>query len=173
MLSPADIDALSAATAISPNAAFEAIQAIAAQRLGANLVTAMRYDEPNATVERLYSSNPAAYPVGGRKLKRDSDWSSHVLVEKRVLLCAGDEAIRAAFDDHAVIFGLGIHSILNVPLVGGGKCLGTLNLSRARTDWSDEDIALARALGMTALAAVLAIVLAAMPATRPISAVNG
>src|SRR3954470_13665544 len=99
MLSPSDIDALSAAAAVSPHAAFEAIHAIAARRLGASLVTAMRHDEPNATVERLYSSNPAAYPVGGKKLKRDSDWSRHVLVEQRVLLCAGDAAIRAAFTD--------------------------------------------------------------------------
>src|SRR5581483_6009526 len=116
MLSPADIDALSAAIAQSPEAAFEAIRVIAARQLGASLVTAMRYDEPNAIVQRIYSSNPAAYPVGGKKLKRESDWSHHVLAEKRVLLCAGDEAIRAAFDDHALIFGLGIHSILNVPL---------------------------------------------------------
>ncbi|MBV8838054.1 MAG: GAF domain-containing protein [Alphaproteobacteria bacterium] len=166
MLSPAEVDALSAAAAISPTAAFEAIQAVAARRLGASLVTAMRYDAPNATVERLYSSNPAAYPVGGRKLKRDTDWSRQVLVEKRVLVCAGDEAIRAAFDDHAVILGLGIHSIVNVPLVSGSRCLGTLNVSRGRTDWTDEDIALVRMLGMTALAAVLAIVLAAMPGFR-------
>lgn len=173
MLSPAEIDALSAAAAVSPNAAFEAIEAIAARRLGANLVTAMRYDAPNATVERLYSSNPAAYPVGGKKLKRDSDWSRQVLVEKRVLLCAGDEAIRAAFDDHAVIFGLGIHSILNVPLVSGSRCLGTLNVSRGGTHWSDEDIALVRVLGMAALAAILALVGADMPARGPIPAVNG
>lgn len=170
MLDPADVDVLSAAAAISPNAAFEAIHAIAARRLDASLVTAMRYDEPNATVERIYSSNPAAYPVGGKKLKRDSDWSRHVLGEKRVLLCAGDAAIRAAFTDHAIIFGLGIHSILNVPLVSGGRCLGTLNVSRARTDWTDGDIALVRALGVAALGAALAIILAAMP---PVTAVRG
>src|SRR5205807_6723728 len=106
------------------------------------------------------SSNPAAYPVGGKKLKRDSTWSRHVLLERRVLLSAGDAAIREAYTDHAVIFGLGMRSVLNVPLVSAGRCLGTLNVSRARTDWSDEDIALGRALGLMALASVLAFFLA-------------
>ena len=108
MLSVAEIEALSAGAATSPSALFTAIHAIAARRLDAGLVTAMRYDEPNATVERLYSSNPAAYPVGGRKLKRDSAWSRHVLVEQKVLLSAGDAAIREAYADHATIFGLGM-----------------------------------------------------------------
>jgi GAF domain-containing protein len=155
MLDGAEIDALSAGAARSPNALFAAIHQIAARRLGAGLVTAMRYDEPNATVERLYSSNPSVYPVGGRKLKRDSAWSRQVLVEHRVLVSAGDAAIRAAYADHATIFGLGLHSCVNVPLVSGGKCVGTMNVLRAGTAWSDDDIALVRALGLAALAAVL------------------
>jgi len=157
MFAATEIDALSASAAASPQALFAAIDAIATRRLDARLVTAMRHDAPNAIVERLYSSNPAAYPVGGKKLKRDSAWSQHVLAEHRVLLSAGDADIRAAFADHDLIFGLGIRSIVNVPLVVGGDCVGTLNLSRAVTDWRDEDIALARALGLPALAAVLAI----------------
>ena len=90
MLTPHDIDALGAGAAASPDALFEAIHQVAQRRVGAGLVTAMRHDEAAATVERLYSSNPQAYPVGGRKLKRDSDWSRHVLVEHRVLVSAGE-----------------------------------------------------------------------------------
>jgi GAF domain-containing protein len=155
LLIPAEIDALSAAAATSPDALLTAVHRIAAHRLDAGLVTAMRYDAPNATVERLYSSNPAAYPVGGRKLKRDSAWSRHVLVEQRVLVSAGDEAIREAYVDHPTIFGLGLHSCVNVPLVSDGRCVGTLNVLRADAHWSDADIALARELGLAALIAVL------------------
>ena len=155
MLTPAEIDTLSTGVATSPDALFAAIHDIAVHRLGAGLVTVMRYDEPNATVERLYSSNPAAYPVGGRKLKRDSAWSRHVLVEQRVLLSSGDDAIREAYADHATIFGLGLHSCVNVPLVSNGRCVGTMNVLRADTQWSDADVALVRALALAALAAVL------------------
>ncbi len=115
----------------------------------------MRHHEAASQVERLYSSNTAAYPVGGRKTKRDTAWSRKVLVEHRVVVNTGDNALREAFDDHAIIFGLGIHSIVNVPLVSEGKCLGTLNISRAKADWSEDEVALARALGLAALAAVL------------------
>jgi GAF domain-containing protein len=155
MLTTHDIDALSAGAATSPDALFEAIHQVAKRRVDAGLVTAMRHDEAAATVERLYSSNPAAYPVGGRKLKRDSDWSRHVLVEHRVLVSAGDDAIRQHYTDHATIFGLGLHSCVNVPLVSGGKCLGTLNVLNARSSWSEDEVAAARVLGLAALAAVL------------------
>jgi len=158
MLGPDDIDALAAGAAQSPAAAlFAAIAAVAARRVGAGLVTAMRHDEAASTVERIYSSNEAAYPVGGRKVKKESDWSRHVLVEHRVLVSAGDDAIRKHYNDHAIIFGLGLHSCVNVPLVSSGKCIGTLNVLRPQAEWSDEQVALARALGLAALAGVLAL----------------
>src|SRR5947209_16285171 len=151
-----DIDMLSAAAAQSPRALFAAIAEVARQRIDAGLVTAMRHDEAVSTVERIYSSNEAAYPVGGRKVKQESDWSRHVLVEQRVLVSAGDDAIRKHYNDHAIIFGLGLHSCVNVPLVSAGKCIGTLNVLRAQAEWSEEQIAIARALGIAALAGVLA-----------------
>src|SRR5687767_2752623 len=60
-----DIDTLAAGAGKSPAALFEAIAQVARQRVGAGLVTAMRHDESAATVERVYSSNEQAYPVGG------------------------------------------------------------------------------------------------------------
>lgn len=158
MLNPTEIDALSAAAAASPHALLTAIHAVAVRRLNAGLVTSMRYDEPNETVERLYSSNEAAYAVGGRKPKRDTAWGRHVLIERRVLVSAGDDAIREGFPDHPKIFGLGLHSCVNVPLVSAGQCVGTLNVLRAKADWSDDEVALVRALGLVALAAVLALI---------------
>jgi GAF domain-containing protein len=155
MLGPDDIDALAAGAAQSPAALFAAITQIAARRVDARLVTAMRHDEAASTVERVYSSNEQAYPVGGRKLKRDTGWSRKVLLEHRVLVNAGDDDIRTSFDDHAIIFGLGLHSCVNVPLVSNGKCIGTLNVLATRPDWSDDQVALARALALAALAGVL------------------
>src|SRR5438270_9459609 len=146
MLDTDDIDALAAGAAKSPAALFAAIAAIAARRVDAGLVTAMRHDEAASTVERIYSSNQAAYPVGGRKVKQESDWSRHVLVEHRLLVSAGDDAIRKHYNDHAIIFGLALHSCVNVPLVSGAKCIGTLNVLRAQAEWSDEQVTLARAL---------------------------
>ena len=155
MLQALDIDALAAGAATSPAVLFAAIAEVARRRLDAGLVTAMRHDEAASTVERIYSSNEQAYPVGGRKVKQESDWSRHVLVECRVLVSAGDEAIRKHYNDHAVIFGLGLHSCVNVPLVSAGKCIGTLNVLRCEAEWSQEQVTLARALGLAALSGAL------------------
>jgi GAF domain-containing protein len=155
MLTAQDIETLGTAAGQSPQALFEAIHQVARQRLAAGLVTAMRYDRATESVERLYSSNPQAYPVGGRKLKKDSDWSRHVLAERRVLVSAGDDLIRQHYSDHATIFGLGLHSCVNVPLVRDGACIGTLNTLRPQAEWSADDVAAARGLGLAALAAVL------------------
>ncbi len=154
-LSRDDIETLSAGAAKSPAALFAAIEQIAVRRVGAGLVTVMRHDAAQSTVERLYSSNETAYPVGGRKLKRDTGWSRAVLAEHRVLVSAGDAAIRESFDDHATIFGLGLHSCVNVPLVSEGRCIGTLNVLAARPQWSEDEVAVARALGLAALAGLL------------------
>ena len=155
MLDNTDIEALATGAAQSPAALFGAIADVAKRRVDAGLVTAMRHDEAASTVERIYSSNEQAYPVGGRKLKRETGWSRKVLAEHRVLVSAGDDGIRDSFDDHAIIFGLGLHSCVNVPLVSGGKCIGTLNVLAARPNWSDDEVAIVRALGIAALAGVL------------------
>src|SRR5438270_10762962 len=137
MLGKDDVEALAAGAAKSPQALFAAVAEVARQRVDAGLVTAMRHDEAASTVERIYSSNEAAYPVGGRKVKQESDWSRHVLVEHRVLISPGDDAIRRHYNDHAIIFGLGLHACVNVPLVSAGKCIGTLHVLRPQTEWSE------------------------------------
>ena len=152
-----DIETLSAGAARSPAALFDAIRQVAARRVDAGLVTVMRHHAAEAEVERLYSSNEQAYPVGGRKQKRDTGWSRKVLAEYQVLVSAGDDGIRESFDDHAIIFGLGLHSCVNVPLVSEGQCIGTLNVLAARPNWNADEIAVARALGLAALSGVLAL----------------
>jgi GAF domain-containing protein len=158
VLNADDFETLSAGAAKSPTALFRAIEDVATRRVDVGLVTMMRHDAFASTVERLYSSNPQVYPVGGKKAKRDTAWGRKVLTEHRVLVSAGDEALRESFDDHATIIGLGLHSCVNVPLVSEGKCVGTMNISRAQAEWNDDEIALVRALGLAALASVLMIV---------------
>jgi GAF domain-containing protein len=158
VLNADDVETLSAGAAKSPATLFKAIEDIATRRVGAGLVTMMRHDAVESTVERLYSSNHQAYPVGGKKVKRDTAWGRKVLTEHRVLVSAGDAALRESFDDHATIIGLGLHSCVNVPLVSEGACVGTLNVSAARADWSDDEVTLVRVLGLAALAGVLMVI---------------
>jgi GAF domain-containing protein len=158
LLNADDVETLSAGAAKSPTALFRAIEDVATRRVDAGLVTMMRHDAVESTVERLYSSNPRAYPVGGKKAKRDTAWGRKVLIEHRVLVSAGDAGLRESFDDHATIIGLGLHSCVNVPLVSEGRCVGTMNISRAQAEWTDDEVAIVRSLGLAALAGVLMVI---------------
>jgi len=141
----ADLAALARrlATEREPAPLYAAIDALVQEVIGHKLFTLMRVHEAEAQVERIYSSNPAAYPVGGRKEKRGTPWSRIVLDRGEVFVARNPVEVRAAFADHELIASLGIGSIMNVPLAYRGRRLGTMNISH-ETDWfTDEDAATA------------------------------
>ncbi|WP_338664918.1 GAF domain-containing protein [Pararoseomonas sp. SCSIO 73927] len=117
---------------------------------GQQLLTAMVFDREAMTVQRLYSSHPDSYPVGGRKPKRDTPWGRQVLLEARRFEGEGEAAIREHFADHDVILGLGLRSIVNAPVVLGGRCVGTLNLLWPEPALTPERIEVARLLALLA-----------------------
>jgi GAF domain-containing protein len=131
------VDALRAADQAAP--IYQAVEALSADVIGHRLFTIMRFDAARAEVERVHSSMPAVYPVGGRKAKRDTVWSDHTLRDMKVFRASGPEAIRAAFDDHATILSLGLASVLNIPLVLGGRCIGTMNLLHEEGWYTPQD----------------------------------
>jgi hypothetical protein len=96
--------------------------------LGWRLFTVLRYVEPAQAVERLYSSDEKAYPVGGRKPLAKLTASHGAMEKGEVFLAATKEDVRKAFFDHEQIFSLGITAILNVPIRHAGRRLGTVNL---------------------------------------------
>jgi hypothetical protein len=136
LLAEADLARLAeAARDPAPLALLCAADAVARAATGQRLCTAMRFDAAAMTVQRIYSSDPAAYPVGGAKPKRDTAWGRQVLLEHRVFAGEGEATIRTHFDDHALILGLGLRSIVNVPVLRQGVCAGTLNFL-----WSQEQV---------------------------------
>jgi len=117
-----------------PARIFGALDTLSADVIGHRLFTIMRFDADRSEVERVHTSMPAVYPVGGRKAKRDTAWSDHTLRDMKLFRASGADAIRAAFDDHATILSLGLASVLNIPLVLAGRCVGTMNLLH-EADW--------------------------------------
>lgn len=115
------------AASAPPQALFGAVDRCMRPVLQQTLCTVNRYDRSNDTLTRLYSSDPVAYPVGGSKKKAGTAWGKQVLHERRLYLGEGEEAIRQSFDDHTTIRALGLRSVINVPVVSRGMCLGTLN----------------------------------------------
>jgi hypothetical protein len=149
MLTAAQVARLAAAARLpGPLALVRAADEIGAEGTGHRLCTAMRFDATAMTVQRLYSSDPVAYPVGGAKPKRDTAWGRQVLLEQRLYRGQGAEDLRRDFADHAIILGLGLRSVVNVPIVAGGACLGTLNFLWADEHLGPRQVALAELLGL-------------------------
>jgi GAF domain-containing protein len=118
----------------------------AQQRIGWKLFTAMRY-LASGEVERVHSSDPEAYPLAGRKPRRDTAWSRQVLGRGEPYYANDAAGIRAAFEDADKILGLGLGAVINVPVKDGSRVLGTLNFLREtggyRPEHVDEAMAIA------------------------------
>ena len=136
-----------AASSQDPQAAYAAVDALAQRTIGHRLFTVMRYLPETVEVERLYSSNPADYPPGGRKPKQGTPWGDAVLDRGEVFIAPDADGVRAAFSDHALLARLGIASILNIPIRHRGRVLGTMNLSHQAGHFTPDTIEPARVLG--------------------------
>ncbi len=68
--------------------------------IGHKLFTIMAFHEPTMEVERLYSNQPDAYPTGGRKKKRDTQWGQQVLEFGKPYIGRAADDIRENFNDH-------------------------------------------------------------------------
>src|SRR5437660_12442387 len=97
----------------------------------------MRHVETSSEVERVYSSNPAAYPVGGRKAKHGTPWGAQVLDHGKIFIARDPAELRAAFPDYELILSLGIGSIMNVPIMHAGRCRGIVNFSHDAGRYGD------------------------------------
>ncbi|WP_260986352.1 GAF domain-containing protein [Bordetella genomosp. 13] len=134
-----------------------AVDAQAHAVLGHTLCTVNRYDPQRMALARVYSSNPRAYPPGGGKDKRGTPWGRQVLLERRLFIGEGIAAIQQAFDDHAAIAALGLRSVINVPVVARGLCLGTINFLMPAGQVGQDRIAAARLAGLLVVPALLAL----------------
>ena len=138
------------------DATFARIGHLAQASFGHRLFTAMRYLHSTDEVERVYTTDPASYPTGGRKLKRDSAWSRQVLGAGEPYFANDEGGIRAAFDDADKILALGLGAVINVPVRRAGRVVGTLNFLREAGGYSLADLPQALALAPLAAEALAA-----------------
>lgn len=111
-----------------PVSLFTALEAVMAEVIGHRLFTILRQHQQPRELERLFTNQPEAYPLAGRKTVVESDWSRHLLDQGRPFIGYDADDIRKAFPDHETIASLGCASVLNLPLVRDGVVLGSVNL---------------------------------------------
>jgi hypothetical protein len=117
--------------------------------MGLKLFTILAFTDGGQTLQRIYSSHPQQYPVGGRKdVVADvaADWVTRCRDEQAPYFGETREDVRRIFTDSALIESLGCTSIINVPIVRHGVSIGALNILDAEGTYSGADIEKALAI---------------------------
>lgn len=122
---------------------FHQLEQQLSEDIGFVLFTVLQVDLPE--VVRLYSSNPDAYPVTGRKMMGPIPWRPHVIVEGQPWLGQTPADLAWAFPDHALITSLGCGCCLSIPVREGGQTVGTLNLLDAEGRYTPDHLTRAAA----------------------------
>ena len=138
-----------------PAPTFSALDGALDAVLGHKLFTILRWHADRGESERLFTNQPAAYPVGGRKPLNRTAWSSQVLEARRPYIGRTAEDIRAHFFDHELIASLGCASVLNLPVVHDGRTLGVINLLHETRWYGDDDVPLGQVFAALAVPAFL------------------
>jgi hypothetical protein len=136
-----------------PEAAFRALDSAAAATLGHKLFTCLLHHPAGRESERRYTSQPEAYPVGGRKAVPPTPWARRLFEEHQPYIGYTADDIRAVFFDHALIASLGCASVLNLPVVHDGRTLGVLNLLHEARWYGEDDVPLGQVFAALAVPA--------------------
>jgi len=117
----------------------------------------MRYHADSGDSERVYTTHPREYPVGGRKALNPTPWAEQVLRRQQPYLGRTAADIREVFFDHALIASLGCGSVLNLPVVWDGRSLGAINLLHEEGWYDAGDAGLGLLFAALAIPAYLAL----------------
>ncbi|WP_150740009.1 GAF domain-containing protein [Pandoraea anapnoica] len=79
-------------------------------------------------MQRVFSTIPTAYPVGGWKHLTGSDWARYVLIDQRTLIASGHERLMHFFPDYALLESLGVRTLVNIPVVVCRRTVGAFAL---------------------------------------------
>ncbi len=121
-----------------PEATFKAFDSLTKQLVGHQLCTLLYVDGDE--VARIYSNRPAEYPVAGRKPMGKTPWGDLVLKRREPYLGPDKAGIRWAFFDYELIESMGLGSVINIPIVYDGVCLGAVNLLDAEHHYRPEHV---------------------------------
>lgn len=95
--------------------------------LGHRLFTVSRLVPGAGAVERIFTTRADVYPLHGRKPVDQSDWTAQ-MARGECFIANQPEAFGVHFGDLDTIVGMGLGSVINIPVHDGSRQLGTLNL---------------------------------------------
>lgn len=124
----------------SPSAAVYTRLNAACAPLGCRLFTVTVSNADGTMAARAFTSHPVEYPVSATKpITRDA-WHDHVITGLNSFIANTPAEFEKLFFDHALITSLGLGSCMNIPVIAGGKVLGTVNILAVARHFSPEKI---------------------------------
>lgn len=138
-----------------PRALLEAAGQAFATVVGFGLYTVTRILSGGREVERIHSTNPAVYPVGGRKPVLANAFTDRINTARRPFLAVSPTGFAPLFPDHATITGLGLGAVMNLPVLFGDTVFGTVNLLDREGAYDEDDLEPAMIIARQILPALL------------------
>jgi GAF domain-containing protein len=124
--------------------------------IGVRLFTVLAWVPERRALRRVHSSHPAEYPVGGEKtVEVAAGWLARCITAQQPYFGPDRAAVREIFADHDLIESLGCGSIINVPVIAGGRTLGVLNILDAEGAYDENSVHVAESLAPLAAPALL------------------
>jgi hypothetical protein len=149
-----------------PEASFAALDAAMGRVIGHKLFTILVVDVARRESARIYTNQPAAYPVGGRKPRPENGWAVRLLDQGMPYIGRTADDIRSVFFDHELILSLGCESVLNLPIRHDGQTLGTINMLHQANWYGEQHAEIGRAFAAMAIPAVRLVIARGLPAPR-------
>lgn len=132
-----------------PRTTLDAAAAICARAYATHLFTVLRFDSDAGEIERIYSSDPAKFVTGFRKLMGPTEFGQQVLRQGQPWF--GDAAaIEATFPDGKIVTGQGYVNSICQPIGCDGRTVGILSLASRDPDLRADSFA-----GIEVIAAML------------------
>ncbi|MBV1866361.1 MAG: GAF domain-containing protein [Marinosulfonomonas sp.] len=107
---------------------FEALNALIQREVGAIICSCSTFDPVASKARRIYTNQPAAYPLSGLKEVTPNRWTRQVLDEGQMFVANSLDEIAGVFPDYELIGSLGCGSVVNLPIRLSGSFLGTVNM---------------------------------------------
>lgn len=135
---------------------FGALHHLTNALVGAKLFTIMRVDMDAMLARRSYTSDTESYPTSGTKPVEMNRWFDVVHGRQESFVANTLADIATVFPDHELIGSLGCGSVINLPVILGGKLVGTVNMLDAERHYTPERVAVVeRELVLPSMAAWL------------------
>lgn len=107
--------------------------------------------------ERVYSNQPALYPVGARKQAAGAPRMRELMRTGRPVLVRNAEEFRRSYPDHAGVSSLGCGSAVNTPVRWQGRTLGQVNLMHREGWYAEADLSVIRVFAQVLVPTFLAL----------------